>query len=64
MLASGLFLEYVDLRLEQVTGEEKLQRHECCRKQVVNELLDLKALVIEQNAIEQSTEATPEPTPI
>jgi hypothetical protein len=65
LLSPELMVEYIDLRMAQVTGEEKSFRHECCRRQVVNELLDLKAMVIEHSAVEsEPDEAQPEVSPV
>jgi hypothetical protein len=56
MLSPELLTEYVNLRITQITGEEKLFHHDCCRRSLVDELLDLLNLVEEQNGVEQEEE--------
>lgn len=36
-----LFKDYIKIRLEHITGDEKLLRHDCCRRHLVDELLDI-----------------------
>lgn len=42
---SSLIEEYILMRVEQVCGEEKLHRHDCCRRELTNELLDILNLI-------------------
>jgi hypothetical protein len=56
MMSPELLLEYIDFRLKKLTGEEKLHRHDCCRKNMVDELLGLKVMVIENSESAEAQE--------